>query len=138
MQVFLTIADPNPTDKESYGYCKFPFHISQLNHKKKISHYREAYLHSTARDGIQLLLGALFSLPNLSSPEGPLSQLPPAIPTLNSPAPSPRPNPKPQLNGNASRALKVSSPLRRDKKFGTTSGSLGSRDGGGMERIGRR
>ncbi|KAI9431909.1 ribosome biogenesis regulatory protein-domain-containing protein [Lactarius indigo] len=43
----------------------------------------EACLQSIARDGIQLLLAALFSPPTLPSPEGPLAQLPPPTTQLS-------------------------------------------------------
>jgi hypothetical protein len=39
-------------------------------------HERETCLQENARDGVQLLIASLFSLPTVSPPEGPLGQLP--------------------------------------------------------------
>ncbi|KAN0135901.1 hypothetical protein V8E53_006353 [Lactarius tabidus] len=114
---FLTITDPNPIDKEGF------------------EHDREAYLQSTARDGLQLL-PVLFNLPTLSSPEGSLAQLPPPTTQLLRTKPLPKPKPKP--NGSALRTLKVSSPSGARRTYRTTSGRRGSRAGGGKARTGRR
>ncbi|KAN0135911.1 Ribosome biogenesis regulatory protein (RRS1) domain containing protein [Lactarius tabidus] len=94
---FLTVTDPNPIDKESYD------------------HDREAYLQSTARDGVQLLLAALFNLPTLSSPEGPLAQLPP--PTTQLPRTKPLPKPKPPTKWERFARAKGIQSQRRDKKI---------------------
>ena len=53
----------------------------------------EDTLRSNARDGVQTLLGSLFSLPIAPSSDGPLAQLPP--PTT--PLPRAKPLPKPKL-----------------------------------------
>ncbi|OCH95939.1 RRS1-domain-containing protein [Obba rivulosa] len=72
---FLTVTDLNPVDAESY------------------SANLEDYLISTARDGVQALIGALFSLPTTPSPDGPLARLP--TPTTQLPRAKPLPKPKP-------------------------------------------
>lgn len=72
------------------------------------------YLQSAARDGIQLLLAALFSLPTLPSPEGPLAQLPP--PTTQLPRAKPLPKPKPPTKWERFARAKGISSQRRDKK----------------------
>ena len=142
---FLTMTDPNPIDNESYEYVIFSYSSNAAYSpwpKKNLSHDRESDLQSTARHGIQLLLAALFNLPTLSSPEGPLVQLP--LQQHTSPAPSPYPNQKPPTRWemgtqpNASHALKVSSPSSAIRKCGKTRDSRGSRDGCGKERMGRR
>lgn len=94
---FLTVTDPNPIDKESYD------------------HDREAYLQSTARDGIQLLLAALFNLPAFTSSEGPLAQLPP--PTTHLPRTKPLPKPKPPTKWERFARAKGIQSQRRDKKI---------------------
>ncbi|KAI9440519.1 ribosome biogenesis regulatory protein-domain-containing protein [Lactarius indigo] len=94
---FLTVTDPNVIDNESYD------------------HDREAYLQSTARDGIQHLLAVLFSLPTLPSPEGPLAQLPP--PTTQLPRAKPLPKPKPPTKWQRFARAKGISSQRRDKKI---------------------
>ncbi|KAI0252060.1 ribosome biogenesis regulatory protein-domain-containing protein [Lactifluus subvellereus] len=93
---FLTVTDPNVIDKESYD------------------HEREAYLQANARDGIQLLLASLFSLPTLSSPEGPLAQLP--APTTQLPRAKPLPKPKPPTKWEKFARAKGISSQRRDRK----------------------
>ncbi|VDB89913.1 unnamed protein product [Peniophora sp. CBMAI 1063] len=72
---YLTVTDLNPIDKESY------------------TENLEECLQSTARDGIQVLLASLFSLPTTSSEDGPLAVLPP--PTTLLPRSKPLPKPKP-------------------------------------------
>ncbi|KIK69808.1 hypothetical protein GYMLUDRAFT_34212 [Collybiopsis luxurians FD-317 M1] len=72
---FLTVYDPNPIDPESYS--------ADL----------ESHLLSLARTGAQALLNSLFSLPIVSSPDGPLAQLPP--PATHLPRAKPLPKPKP-------------------------------------------
>lgn len=71
----MAVTDLNPADAESYE-CVL-----------------EEYLQSTAREGVQALVGALFSLPITRSEEGPLAQLPP--PTTQLPRAKPLPKPKP-------------------------------------------
>jgi len=93
----LTVTDPNPIDKESYD------------------HDREAYLQSSARDGIQSLLAALFSLPTLPSPEGPLAQLPP--PKTQLPRTKPLPKPKAPTKWERFARAKGIHSQRRDKKI---------------------
>ena len=53
----------------------------------------EEHLQSLARDGVQVLFAALFSLPTKSSPDGPLAILP--TPTYQLPRAKPLPKPKP-------------------------------------------
>jgi regulator of ribosome biosynthesis len=93
---FLTVTDPSLIDKESYD------------------HDLEAYLQSIARDGIQLLFAALFTLPTLPSPEGPLAQLPP--PSTQLPRAKPLPKPKPPTKWERFARAKGISSQRRDKK----------------------
>ncbi|KIL70305.1 hypothetical protein M378DRAFT_189851 [Amanita muscaria Koide BX008] len=71
----LAVSDLNPIDEESYN----------LN--------LEEHLQTLARDGTQVLINALFSLPTTSSPDGPLAQLPP--PVFQLPRAKPLPKPKP-------------------------------------------
>ncbi|KAK2466011.1 hypothetical protein APHAL10511_001652 [Amanita phalloides] len=71
----LAVTDPNPIDAESYN--------SNL----------EEYLQSLARDGTQVLINALFTLPTTSSPDGPLAQLPPPVYQLPRAKPLPKPKP---------------------------------------------
>ncbi|KAN0123683.1 RRS1 domain containing protein [Lactarius tabidus] len=87
---FLTVTDTNPIDKESYEY-------------------------STARDGVQLLLAALFNLPTLSSPEGPLTQHP--LPTTQLPRTKPLPKSKPPTKWECIARAKGIQSQRRDKKI---------------------
>ena len=98
----------------------FSFHIpptqrTQPYQKKNPSHDRESYLQSTAQDGIQLLFSALFSLLTLSSPEGPLAQLPP--PTTHLPRTKPLPKPKPPTKWERFAHAKGIQSQRRDKKI---------------------
>jgi len=71
----LVTTDLNPIDEELYNAD------------------REAYLESIARDGVQVLLAALFSLPVQKTDDGPVAQLPP--PTTILPRAKPLPKPKP-------------------------------------------
>ncbi|KAI0290081.1 RRS1-domain-containing protein [Multifurca ochricompacta] len=93
---FLTVTDLNVIDKESYD------------------HERETYLQSTARDSVQLLLSSLFSLPTLSSPEGPFAQLP--TPTTQLPRAKPLPKPKPLTKWERFARAKGIHSQKRDKK----------------------
>ncbi|KAG8219020.1 ribosome biogenesis regulatory protein-domain-containing protein [Butyriboletus roseoflavus] len=92
---FLTVTDLNPIDVESYA--------ANL----------EEYLHSTARDGIQTLIAALYALPTLPSPDGPLAQLPP--PTTPLPRAKPLPKPKPPTKWERFASFKGIQKKRREK-----------------------
>ena len=85
-----------------------------LNSEVTSSHEREAYLQANARDGIQLLVSVLFSLPTLSSPEGPLAQLP--APTAQLPRAKPLPKPKPPTKWERFARAKGIHSQRRDRK----------------------
>jgi regulator of ribosome biosynthesis len=78
------------------------------------SHEREAYLQENARDGVQLLIASLFSLPTHSSPEGPLGQLP--TPTTQLPRAKPLPKPKPPTKWEKFARAKGIQSQRRDRK----------------------
>lgn len=93
---FLTVTDTNPLDRESYD------------------HEREVCLQENARDGVQLLIASLFSLPIVSSPEGPLGQLP--TPTTQLPRAKPLPKPKPPTKWEKFARAKGIQSRRRDKK----------------------
>ena len=69
---------------------------------------------STARDGAQALIAALFSSPTTSSPDGPLAQLPP--PTMQLPRAKPLPKPKPPTKWEQFAKAKGIQKTRRDKK----------------------
>lgn len=74
----------------------------------------EGYLKATARDGVQALVSALFSLPTTSSPDGPLAQLPP--PTTQLPRSKPLPKPKPPTKWEQFAKAKGIQKKRKDKK----------------------
>jgi len=74
----------------------------------------EEYLQSTARDGTQILIASLFSLPTLPSPDGPLAQLPP--PTTQIPRAKPLPKPKPPTKWERFAAAKGIQHKSRDRK----------------------
>ncbi|KAF8497553.1 ribosome biogenesis regulatory protein-domain-containing protein [Russula emetica] len=93
---FLTVTDTNPLDKESYD------------------NEREVYLQENARDGVQLLIASPFSLPAVSSPEGPLGQLP--TPTTQLPRAKPLPKPKPPTKWEKFARAKGIQSQRRDRK----------------------
>ncbi|KAI0050029.1 RRS1-domain-containing protein [Auriscalpium vulgare] len=93
---FLTVTDLNPIDKESY------------------EENLEAFLQSTARDGVQALLTSLFALPTKSSPDGPLAQLPP--PTTQLPRAKPLPKPKPPTKWEKFAKAKGIQQTKREKK----------------------
>ncbi|THV08245.1 RRS1-domain-containing protein [Dendrothele bispora CBS 962.96] len=93
---FLTVTDPNPIDEESYN--------SNL----------EEHLQNLARDGVQTLLASLFSLPTLSSPDGPLAQLP--APKTPLPRAKPLPKPKPLTKWEQFAKAKGIQKKKRDKK----------------------
>ncbi|KZT71506.1 RRS1-domain-containing protein [Daedalea quercina L-15889] len=93
---FLTVTDLNPIDTESYNEDV------------------EGYLKATARDGVQTLVSALFSLPTTSSADGPLAQLPPPITQL--PRAKPLPKPKPPTKWEQFAKAKGIQKKRKDKK----------------------
>ncbi|KAI0732795.1 ribosome biogenesis regulatory protein-domain-containing protein [Fomitopsis betulina] len=93
---FLTVTDLNPVDTESYNENV------------------EAYLKATARDGVQALVSALFSLPTTSSPDGPLAQLPP--PTTQLPRAKPLPKPQPLTKWEQFAKAKGIQKKRKEKK----------------------
>ncbi|KAN0109528.1 hypothetical protein V8E52_009171 [Russula decolorans] len=71
------VTDTNPLDKESYKCA----HLPCILYVRPVffythSHEHEVYLQENAGEGIQLLIALLFSFPTVSSPEGPLGQLP--------------------------------------------------------------
>ena len=74
----------------------------------------EECLQSTARDGIQVLLASLFSLPTTSSEDGPLAQLPP--PTTQLPRSKPLPKPKPPTKWEKFARAKGIQKTKKDKK----------------------
>ncbi|KAF8655337.1 hypothetical protein AX16_003110 [Volvariella volvacea WC 439] len=92
----LTVTDLNPIDAESYN--------SNL----------EEHLQSLARDGAQVLLQAIFSLPTTQSPDGPLAQLPP--PVFQLPRAKPLPKSKPKTKWELFAAAKGIQKKKRDKK----------------------
>ncbi|CAL1700503.1 unnamed protein product [Somion occarium] len=92
----LAVTDLNPIDCESYN------------------ENLEDYLTSTARDGVQALIAALFSLPTSSSADGPLAQLPP--PATQLPRAKPLPKPKPLTKWEKFARAKGIQKKRKDKK----------------------
>ncbi|KAF7322445.1 Ribosome biogenesis regulatory protein [Mycena chlorophos] len=92
----LLVTDLNPIDEEAYS--------SNL----------EEHLQSLARDGVQALLGSLFSLPTQRSDEGPLAELPP--PTTALPRAKPLPKPKPMTKWEQFAKAKGIQHRTRDKR----------------------
>ncbi|KAF9006650.1 ribosome biogenesis regulatory protein-domain-containing protein [Cyathus striatus] len=92
----LTVTDINPIDEESY----------QEN--------LEEHLQSIARDGVQSLFAALFTLPTRPSPDGPLAQLP--EPKYQLPRAKPLPKPKPPTKWEQFAAAKGIQKTRREKR----------------------
>jgi len=92
----LTVTDLNPIDEESY--------------KENL----EEHLQSLARDGVQGLFTALFSLPTRRSPDGPLAVLPP--PTFQLPRAKPLPKPKPPTKWEQFAAAKGIQKTVREKR----------------------
>ena len=88
----LTVTDLNPIDEESYKYGNILilWYYSCLKFSRE---NLEEHLQSLARDGVQVLFAALFSLPTTPSPDGPLAILP--TPTYQLPRAKPLPKPKP-------------------------------------------
>jgi regulator of ribosome biosynthesis len=74
----------------------------------------EEHLQSLARDGVQVLFSALFSLPTRQSPDGPLAQLP--APTTLLPRSKPLPKPKAQTKWEMFAVAKGISHKKRDKR----------------------
>lgn len=93
---YLTVTDPNSIDKGEYEYVEFltssPILPITLSHPF-IRRDTENYLQSLARDGAQVLISALLSLPSKPTPDGPLSILP--APTTVLPRAKPLPTVKP-------------------------------------------
>lgn len=109
----MTVTDTTTIDKESYEYELF---LPSLVFGTRFtpSHERETYLQENARDGVQLLVSALFSLPTLSSPEGPLAQLP--SPMTQLPRAKPLPKPKPPTKWERFARAKGIQSRQRDRK----------------------
>lgn len=106
------MTDPNAIDEESYAYVLL---IHLLSHLIILfSTDLEGYLRSTARDGIQALVAALYALPIQSSPDGPAAQLPP--PTTALPRTKPLPKPKLPTKWERFAAAKGIQKTRREKK----------------------
>lgn len=74
----------------------------------------EEYLTSTARDGVQSLVAALFALPTRSSLDGPLALLP--TPTIQLPRAKHLPKPKPPTKWERFAAAKGIQKKIRDRK----------------------
>ena len=68
----------------------------------------------TARDGVQALIGSLFSLPTTSSEDGPVAELP--APTTQLPRAKPLPKPKPLTKWEKFAKAKGIQKTRKDKK----------------------
>ncbi|KAL1732548.1 ribosome biogenesis regulatory protein-domain-containing protein [Schizophyllum commune] len=92
----LTVTDLNPIDEEAYN------------------ENLEEHLQSLARDGVQVLIQSLFSLPTQSSPDGPIAQLPPPVTQL--PRAKPLPKPKAPTKWEAFAAAKGIQKRRKEKK----------------------
>ena len=74
----------------------------------------EEHLQSLARDGVQVLFAALFSLPTKPSPDGPLAILP--TPTYQLPRAKPLPKPKPLTKWEQFAAVKGIQKTVREKR----------------------
>ncbi|KAL9713110.1 Rhodanese- sulfurtransferase [Leucoagaricus gongylophorus] len=94
---YLTVTNTVPIDVDSYNE-----NIDQC-------------IEQSARDSIQKLMGALFSLPTTSSPDGPLAILPP--PVLLLPREKPLPKPKEPTKWEKFAAAKGIKKTRREKKI---------------------
>ncbi|EUC66538.1 ribosome biogenesis regulatory-like protein [Rhizoctonia solani AG-3 Rhs1AP] len=92
----LSALDTNPIDAEAYS--------ADL----------EAHLQAVARDGAQVILGALFGLPTQSSDDGPIASLPP--PTTALPRTKPLPKPKPPTKWERFAAVKGIQKTKRDRR----------------------
>lgn len=119
----LAVTDLNPVDADAYthvipsvsylvgwAHVLYPF----LSYVLFCSANREAYLAKLAREGVQILLSKLFSLPVNSSPEGPLAQLP--KPTTLLPRAKPLPKPKPLTKWEKFAAAKGINKQKKEKK----------------------
>lgn len=93
---YLTVTDPNPVDESEY--------------KRDL----EGHLKNTARDGIQSLVNALLQLPTTSSPDGPITKLPP--PTTLLPRQKPLPKPKAPTKWETFAAAKGIQKRKKEKK----------------------
>lgn len=112
---FLTVTDPNPIDHESYTYVLLFTNMNYMSLSSLVlSEHLEDYLQSTARDGIQALIAALYTLPIHPSPDGPLAQLPP--PTTALPRAKPLPKPKAPTKWERFAASKGIQKKRRERK----------------------
>jgi len=74
----------------------------------------EEHLQSVARDGVQALFAALFSLPTRPSPDGPLAVLP--TPSYQLPRAKPLPKPKPPTKWEQFAAAKGIQKTVREKR----------------------
>jgi regulator of ribosome biosynthesis len=75
----------------------------------------EEHLQTLAQQGVQALLGTLFSLHTTSTADGPLAQLP--APTTLLPRSKPLPKPKPQTKWERFAAAKGISKTKRERKI---------------------
>ncbi|KAJ1308904.1 hypothetical protein OPQ81_004589 [Rhizoctonia solani] len=92
----LSTLDTNPIDAEAYS--------ADL----------EAHLQAVARDGAQVIIGALFGLPTQPSDDGPIATLPP--PTTALPRTKPLPKPKPPTKWERFAAAKGIQKKKRDRR----------------------
>ncbi|KAG9128272.1 Rhodanese- sulfurtransferase [Ceratobasidium sp. 392] len=92
----LTALDTNPIDAEEYETGL------------------ESHLQAVARDGAQVILGALFGLPTQPSEDGPIATLPP--PTTALPRAKPLPKPKPPTKWERFAAAKGIQKTKRDRR----------------------
>ncbi|CAE6371136.1 unnamed protein product [Rhizoctonia solani] len=92
----LSALDTNPIDTEAYN--------TDL----------ESHLQAVARDGAQVILGALFGLPTQPSDDGPIATLPP--PTTALPRAKPLPKPKPPTKWERFAAAKGIQKTKRDRR----------------------
>ncbi|CAE6459852.1 unnamed protein product [Rhizoctonia solani] len=90
----------------------------ETNHTNPLIWYHsadlEAHLQAVARDGAQVILGALFGLPTQSSDDGPIASLPP--PTTALPRTKPLPKPKPPTKWERFAAAKGIQKTKRDRR----------------------
>ncbi|KAF8709522.1 ribosomal large subunit assembly, partial [Rhizoctonia solani] len=92
----LSALDTNPIDTEAYN--------TDL----------ESHLQAVARDGAQVILGALFGLPTQPSDDGPIATLPP--PTAALPRAKPLPKPRPPTKWERFAAAKGIQKTKRDRR----------------------
>ncbi|CAE6465474.1 unnamed protein product [Rhizoctonia solani] len=98
----LSALDTNPIDAEAYRQVH------------TIDADLEAHLQAVARDGAQVILGALFGLPTQPSDDGPIATLPP--PTTALPRTKPLPKPKPPTKWERFAAAKGIQKTKRDRR----------------------